>query len=59
MEDYTFDFVLIGSMLVGELEQKTNIRLENVGDFEICLKAIDNADYNGDDVFLQGGCLIK
>ena len=33
-EDYTGDFELIGSMLVGEIEQKTNIRFKNVDDFE-------------------------
>ena len=28
LEDYTGDFELIGSILVGEIEQKTNIRLK-------------------------------
>ena len=28
LEDYTGDFELIGSMLVGEIEQKTNIRFK-------------------------------
>ena len=34
LEDYTGDFELIGSMLIGELEQKSNIRFKNVDDFE-------------------------
>ena len=34
LEDYTGDFELIGSMLVGEVEQKTSIRFKSVDDFE-------------------------
>ena len=29
LEDYTGDFEIIGSMLIGEIEQKTNVRLKN------------------------------
>ena len=37
LEDYTGDFELIGSMLVGEIEQKTNIRFKNVDDSKVIL----------------------
>ena len=57
LEDYTGDFELIGSMLVGEIEQKTNIRSENVDDFESYINAIDNSGYDSEDVILQGGCI--
>ena len=57
LEDYTGDFELIGSMLVGEKEQKTNIRLKNVDDFESYINAIDNSGYDSEDVFLQDGCM--
>ena len=54
LENYTGDFELIGSMLVGEIEQKTNIRFKNVDDFEIYSIAIDNSGYDSDDVFFTG-----
>ena len=57
LEDYAGDFELIGSMLVGEVEQKTNIRFKNVDDFESYITAIDNSGYDSDDVFLQDGCI--
>ena len=57
LEDYRGDFELIGSMLVGELEQKTNIRFKNVDDFESYFNAIDNSGYDSEDVFLQDGCI--
>ena len=57
LEDYTGDFELIGSMLVGEIEQKTNIRFKNVDDFESYINAIDNSGYDSEDVFLQGSCI--
>ena len=50
LENYTGDFELIGSMLIGELEQKTNIRIKNVDDFENYINAIDRAGYVSDDV---------
>ena len=54
LEDYTGDFELIGSMLVGEVEQKTNIRFKNVDDFEIYINAIDNSGYDSEDVIFTG-----
>ena len=54
LEDYTGDFELIGSILVGEIEQKTNIRFKNVDDFEIYINAIDNSGYDSEDVIFTG-----
>ena len=54
LENYTGDFELIGSMLVGEIEQKTNIRFKNVDDFESYINAIDNSGYDSDDVIFTG-----
>ena len=54
LEDFTGDFDLIGSMLVGEVEQKTNIRFKNVDDFESYNTAIDNSGYDSDDVIFTG-----
>ena len=54
LEDYTGDFELIGSMLVGEIEQKTNIRFKNVDDFESYINAIDNSGYDSEDVVFTG-----
>ena len=54
LEDYTGDFELIGSMLVGEVEQKTNIRFKNVDDFESYINAIDNSGYDSEDVIYTG-----
>ena len=53
-EDYTGDFELIGSMLVGEIEQKTNIRFKNVDDFETYINATDNTGYDSVDVIFTG-----
>ena len=50
LEDYTGDFELIGSMLIGEIDQKTNIRYKNVDDFENYIIAIDNGGYDSEDV---------
>ena len=44
---------MIGSMLIGEMEQKTNLSYENIGDFEKCNNAID-VDYNFEDVIFTG-----
>ena len=54
LEDYTGDFELIGSMLLGEIEQKTNIRFKNVDDFERYINAIDNRGYDSEDVIFTG-----
>ena len=54
LEDYTGDFELIGSMLVGEIEQKTNISFKNVDDFESYINAIDNSGYDSEDVIFTG-----
>ena len=40
---------MIGSMLHGEIEQKTNIRFENVDNFEGYINAID-VNYDSEDV---------
>ena len=37
-------------MLVGEIEQKTNIRFKNIDDFETYINAVD-VGYDSDDVF--------
>ena len=52
--DHIGDFELIGSMLVGEVEQKTNIRLKNVDDFESYINARDNSGYDSEDVIFTG-----
>ena len=57
LEDHTGDFELIGSMLLGEVEQKTNIRFKNVDELESYINAIDNSGYDSEDVFLQDGCI--
>ena len=54
LEYYTGDFELIGSMLVGEIEQKTNIRFKNVDDFESYINVIDNSGYDSEDVIFTG-----
>ena len=41
-------------MLIGEKEQKTNIRFKNVDDFETYLIAIDNSGYGSEDVIFTG-----
>ena len=48
---------MIGNMLIGEIEQKTNIRFKNVDDFETFINAID-VDYDSED-FILAGCLYK
>ena len=54
LEDYKGDCELIGSMLLGEIEQKTNIRFKNVDDFESYFNAIDNSGYDSEDVIFTG-----
>ena len=51
--NYSGDFELIGSMLIGELEQKTKIRFRNVEDFEIYINAIV-VGYESEDVVFAG-----
>ena len=50
LEDDRGGFELIGSMLIGELEQKTNIRFKKTDDFETFVNAIDNGGDNSEDV---------
>ena len=54
LEHYTGDFQLIGSMMIGEIEQKTNIRFKNVNDFGTYINAIDNSGYDSEVVFYTG-----
>ena len=44
---------MIGSMLIGEIEQKTKIRFRNVEDFKNYFIAIDD-DYDSGDVIFPG-----
>ena len=53
LEDYTGDFELIGKMIIGPVEHKTNIRFENMDDFERYINAID-IDYDSNDVIFTG-----
>ena len=53
LEDYTGDFELIGKMIIGPVEHKTNIRFKNMDDFERYINAID-IDYDSDDVIFTG-----
>ena len=53
LEDYTGDFKLIGKMIIGPVEHKTNIRFKNLDDFERYINAID-IDYDSDDVIFTG-----
>ena len=57
LEDHTGDFELIGSMLVGDVEQKTNNRFKNVDDFESYINAIDNGFMIVKMLFLRDGCI--
>ena len=41
-------------MLIGEKDQKTNIRLKNVDDFETYINAIDNGGYDSEDATFTG-----
>ena len=54
LKDNTSDFELIGYILVGEIEQKTNVRFKNNDDFETYFNAIDNSGYDSDDVIYTG-----
>ena len=54
LEDYTGDFELIGSMLVGEVEQKVNIRFKSTDDLEFYINSIDNSGYDSEVVIFAG-----
>ena len=47
---------MIGKNIIGELEQKTNIRFRSVDEFETYINAIDD-DYDSEDVFLRDVCI--
>ena len=44
---------MIGSLLIGKIEQQTNIRFEDNDDFETYINAID-VDYDSDDITFTG-----
>ena len=54
LQVYTGDFDMIGSMLIGETEQKTNIRFKSLDDFETYISAMNNCGYDSDDVVFKG-----
>ena len=49
LQDYEGDFELHGSMLIGPVEHKTNIRFRNMDEFENFINAMD-IDYDSEDV---------
>ena len=51
--NYTGDFDLNGSMLIGPLKHKTNFTFKNMDDFENVINAID-VDYDSEDVMFTG-----
>ena len=53
LEDYTGNFEMIGSMLIAEKEQRTNIRFKNIDDFEACIRAI-GVNYDSEEVIFKG-----
>ena len=54
LHDYTGDFEIIGSMLIGEIDQKTKNWFKKFDDFETYIDAIDNSGYDSDDVIFTG-----
>ena len=52
------DLELIGYMLIGEIEQKTNIRFKNIDDFESYINAIENGGYDSENVIFTGWLYI-
>ena len=44
---------MIGSMLIGEIEQKTNIKFRNADDFETFINAIDVDSDSVDTIFMR------
>ena len=53
LQDYTGDFQLNGSMIIGPIEHKTNIRFKNMDDFQSYRNAID-VNYDSEDVTFTG-----
>ena len=53
LEDYTGDFELIASMVIGGMEQKTKSRIRNAEGFEIYINAKD-VDYDSEEVNYTG-----
>ena len=53
LQNYTGDFELNGKVIIGPVEQKTNIRFKNMDDFERYINAID-VDYDSEDVTFSG-----
>ena len=53
LEEFTGDFEMIGSMLIGQIEQKTNLTFKIFDDFEAYNKALD-VDYDSKDVIFTG-----
>ena len=53
LENYSGDFELIGKMIIGPDEHKTNIRFKNTDDFERYINTID-IDYDSEDVIFSG-----
>ena len=53
LQDYTSDYELIGSMINGPVEQKTNIRFKNTDVFENYINAMD-IHYHSQDVTFTG-----
>ena len=54
LEDASGNFQPIGSMLIGEIERKTNVRFKSVDDFETYINDTDNSIYDSDDVIFTG-----
>ena len=53
MLDFIGDSEIIGSMLIGEVEQKTNVTFRNVDGFEISFNATD-VNYDSEVVIFIG-----
>ena len=45
---------MVGSILIGEIEYKTNSRFKNVDDFESYINGLDNNGYDSEDVMFTG-----
>ena len=54
MEVFTGDFEMIGKIIIGEMEQKTNNRFRNTADYESYINTIDISSYDSDDVVFTG-----
>ena len=51
--DFRGDFEMIGYMLIGEIEQTTNIRFRSVEDFEAYIHIVD-VEYDSEDAIFTG-----